>query len=83
MRFFHGKETNMYHGFKSILIAVVLTIVFIPPAYPDDGSTTKQFTVYPIGTIKKDGEKTTVVLDEKYQPGLLGLEDYSHLYVLV
>lgn len=42
----------------------------------------KQFTVYPIGWIRKTDERTTIVVDKKYQPGFLGLEKFSHVWVL-
>jgi tRNA-Thr(GGU) m(6)t(6)A37 methyltransferase TsaA len=46
------------------------------PRHPNES-----FTVHPIGQVKKSDERTWVVLDEKYEPGLLGLEGFSHLYV--
>lgn len=42
----------------------------------------KSFTVYPIGSVKKEGERTTIVLEKKFQDGLLGLEKQSHIFVL-
>jgi len=39
------------------------------------------FKVRPIGRVQKSGNRTRIVLDEKYQPGLLGLDGYSHAYV--
>jgi len=39
------------------------------------------FTVQPIGSVQKAEEKTVIVLDKKHEPGLLGLEGYSHIYV--
>jgi len=35
----------------------------------------------PIGHVRKSEDHTLIVLDEKYQPGLLGLKDFSHIYV--
>ncbi len=43
---------------------------------------TKQFTVYPIGWVRKADGRTTVVVDKKYQPALLGLGQFSHVWVL-
>ena len=40
-----------------------------------------QFTVSPIGRVQKADGRTTIVLDKKYQPGLLGLDGFSHVYV--
>jgi tRNA-Thr(GGU) m(6)t(6)A37 methyltransferase TsaA len=42
----------------------------------------RQFTVYPIGWVRKTGERTRIVVDEKYQAGLLGLADCTHVWVL-
>ncbi|NOZ22489.1 MAG: tRNA (N6-threonylcarbamoyladenosine(37)-N6)-methyltransferase TrmO [Planctomycetes bacterium] len=39
------------------------------------------FSVHPIGTVKKMDGKTTLVLKEKYAPGLLGLDGFSHVIV--
>ena len=42
----------------------------------------KQFTVYPIGWVRKADEQTTIVVDKKYQSALLGLDQFSHVWVL-
>ena len=43
----------------------------------------KSFTLYPIGTVKAEGETATLQLDAAYIPGLDGLEGFSHLVVLL
>jgi tRNA (adenine37-N6)-methyltransferase len=40
------------------------------------------FTVYPIGRVQKTEGHTRLVLDPKYQPGLLGLDGFSHVHVV-
>ncbi|MEW6358773.1 MAG: tRNA (N6-threonylcarbamoyladenosine(37)-N6)-methyltransferase TrmO [Planctomycetota bacterium] len=40
------------------------------------------YSVYPIGTVKKDDKSARLVLKEKYAPGLLGLDGFSHVIVL-
>ena len=40
------------------------------------------FTVRPIGFVRKIGGRTLIVLDKRYQPGLLGLDHFSHAYVI-
>lgn len=40
------------------------------------------FTVYPIGRVEKADGRTRIVVDKKYQAGLLGLEEWSHVQVL-
>jgi tRNA-Thr(GGU) m(6)t(6)A37 methyltransferase TsaA len=42
----------------------------------------KKFTVYPIGWVRKTDERTTIVVDKKYEAGLLGLENFSEVWVL-
>ena len=42
----------------------------------------KSFTLYPIGTVKTEGETAALQLDAAYIPGLDGLEGFSHLVVL-
>jgi len=42
---------------------------------------TRQFTMTPIGSIKKADGKTRIVIEKEYQPALLGLEGFSHIYV--
>ena len=53
------------------------------PSAAEKGQTMKrQFTLYPIGSVVKEDGKTMIVLDKKYQPGLLGLERHSHVTVV-
>jgi tRNA-Thr(GGU) m(6)t(6)A37 methyltransferase TsaA len=42
----------------------------------------KIFTVRPIGHIQKADGRTLIVLEKKYQPGLLGLDGFSHIQVI-
>ena len=42
----------------------------------------KQFKLCPIGKISKENGKTMIVLDKKYQPGLLGLDKQSYVTVV-
>jgi len=40
-----------------------------------------EFKVYPIGHVRKSDDRTLIVLDKKYGPGLLGLDGFTHVYV--
>ena len=40
------------------------------------------FQVFPIGKILKEGGRTFIVLDEKYEQGLLGLDKFSFVTVI-
>ena len=42
----------------------------------------QKYTVYPIGWVRKAEGRTTIVIDKKYQDGLLGLEKFSEVWVL-
>ena len=49
----------------------------------DDGQqANKKFTVYPIGWVRKAEGRTTIVVDKKYQAGLLGLDNFPEVWVL-
>ena len=66
-----------------VLGVFVLAIWSAPPTEADNQQVApKQFTVYPIGQIGKQDGRNTIILDRKYQPGLLGLDGFSHVYVL-
>lgn len=57
-----------------LLRAVVLSGAEAPPQ--------RTFTLHSIGFVQKAGERMAIVVDKKYQPGLLGLEGWSHVHVL-
>jgi tRNA-Thr(GGU) m(6)t(6)A37 methyltransferase TsaA len=40
------------------------------------------YTVWPIGWVRKKADKTYLEIDKKYQPGLLGVEELSEIWVL-
>ena len=42
----------------------------------------KRFVMHPIGWVRKADGKTRIVLEEKYQPGLLGVEKLPEIWVL-
>jgi tRNA-Thr(GGU) m(6)t(6)A37 methyltransferase TsaA len=44
--------------------------------------TEKTFKVHSIGEVQKVEGRTLIVLARKYQPGLLGLEGFSHVQVI-
>ena len=40
------------------------------------------YQVWPIGWVRKDGKRTTIEIESRYQPGLLGLEAGALIWVL-
>lgn len=53
------------------------------PCTSDKGQVMQQqFMLYPIGKVVKENGKTMIVLDKKFQPGLMGLEKHSHVIVV-
>ena len=47
-----------------------------------DVDTEKVFEVYPIGKIVKKDGRTFVVIDKKFEPGLLGMDKLSYVTVI-
>ena len=68
------------------LVLLVVVIMSVSPMQSDDAEAeakpAKQFTVYPIGWVRKTEGRTTIVVDKKYERGLLGLDQFSHVWVL-
>jgi tRNA-Thr(GGU) m(6)t(6)A37 methyltransferase TsaA len=40
------------------------------------------FSVYPIGHVDAEGGRTRIVLETRYQDGLLRLDDFTHVWVI-
>ncbi len=68
-----------------ILFAVIplaVAIVVGTAGFGADEAKQKEFKVYPIGYVRKTDSKTTIVLDKKYEPGLLRMEQQAEIWVL-
>lgn len=39
------------------------------------------YVLNPIGTVQKDEDRTQLIIHKEYQPGLLGLDGFSHIWV--
>lgn len=66
-------------------ITAVFVLILLPgSALSSDKSAAprESFTLYPIGQVKKHAGRTTIVIDKKYQSGLLGLDKYPYIHVL-
>ena len=42
----------------------------------------QSFELYPIGSVKKQEGHTYIVIEKQYEPGLMRLEDFSHVTVI-
>ena len=51
-----------------------------PASEPDPAAA--EFKMRPIGHVKKADDRTWIVLDKQYAPGLLGLDGFSHIHVI-
>jgi len=67
----------------ALLSTAVLLLGCTQPSGSDNTATpTAQFTLHPIGKVVKEQGRTLIVLDPKYQPGLLGVDKLTHITVL-
>ena len=65
-----------------LLWLVVLGVLGVGrSAAGDEQGLPKQFILRPIGQVKKQEDRTTIVLEKQYQPALLGLDGWSHIWV--
>jgi tRNA-Thr(GGU) m(6)t(6)A37 methyltransferase TsaA len=58
-------------------VLVVLVALAGPAAAADD-----VYALHPIGRVEVQGDSTRILLEPQYRPGLLRLEDFSHLWVI-
>jgi tRNA-Thr(GGU) m(6)t(6)A37 methyltransferase TsaA len=66
-----------------VVLALSVTCFLSSAILADEGgaSEEKYLAMQPIGHVRKPEDRTLIVLDESYQPGLLGLEGFSHIHV--
>ena len=71
---------------RGLFFAVAVLILSVCPLQRSKADAqeqqVKKFTVHPIGWVRKTEGCTTIVVDKKYQPALLGLEQFSEVWVL-
>ncbi len=70
----------------STYLMVSATLVLLATAYTvsfgGDEKKPKEFRMTPIGYVRKAAGRTTIVLDKKYESGLLRMEHQSEIWVL-
>jgi tRNA-Thr(GGU) m(6)t(6)A37 methyltransferase TsaA len=74
-------EAIMRSLMNLVTLALALTSFPSSTSFADEVSAEKYLAMQPIGHIRKSDNRTLIVLDEKYEPGLLGLEGFSHIHV--
>jgi len=67
-----------------LLTLVLLGVAFLSPGAfaQEDVDAAKVFKVYPIGKIVKKDGRTFVVIDKKFEPGLLGMDKLPSVNVI-
>jgi tRNA-Thr(GGU) m(6)t(6)A37 methyltransferase TsaA len=63
------------------LAVVIAAASFCAAADDAQDTAATEFKMRPIGHVQKSEDKTLIVLDKEYEPGLLGLDGFSHAYV--
>ena len=72
--------------FRVLIVAIAVLLLVVGCANLSesgkDTTVTQSFRLYPIGSVKKQDGHTYIVIDKKYEPGLMRLEDFSHVTVI-
>lgn len=63
-------------------LSLALLAVIVPRSGTAESEKPTAFKVHPIGYVRKADGRTTIVVDKKYQPGLLRMEHQSEIWVL-
>ena len=68
----------------ALLATGTLVALFVVGARSSGSSEEKpeEFKVRPIGYVRVEGDRTLIVLDKKYEAGLLGMDKLSEIWVL-
>jgi tRNA-Thr(GGU) m(6)t(6)A37 methyltransferase TsaA len=60
---------------------ILFTVIIASNLHAADNAPA-EFKMRPIGHVKKSENQTSIVLNKEFESGLLGLEGYSHIYVV-
>ncbi len=75
-------KTPVFAAFVSLALSSIPVQGANPEPAPGDSAAAREFIVRPVGRVEKEGERFRIVIEEKYQPALLGLERFSHIHVI-
>jgi tRNA-Thr(GGU) m(6)t(6)A37 methyltransferase TsaA len=67
---------------KMCVMIVLLVLLSSSIAHESEQMAEKQFILRPIGSVHKENGHATLVLNKKVEPALLGLDGFSHVWVL-
>ena len=70
---------------RNQILALLLALPFVTQALPSEAQppgSRPVFEIHPIGWVRKADGKTTIELDERYRPALLGVDDLEEILVL-
>jgi tRNA-Thr(GGU) m(6)t(6)A37 methyltransferase TsaA len=65
--------------FRPSIACLVVSLIVVPAVAED--APLGEYAVRPIGKVVKEADRTLIVLDKMYEPGLLGLDGFSHAHV--
>ena len=69
--------------FEVVVIMLIGVSFFVPTAFGQgEGQASEALKVYPIGKVSKKEGRSFIVLDKRYEPGLLGLDRLSSVMVI-
>jgi tRNA (adenine37-N6)-methyltransferase len=75
---------------RQLILAIILVVSFTTTGYAEKHRENRQesrstaiqpICLNPVGTVKKQGEKIFLQIYPEFAPALLGLKDFSHLWV--
>ena len=78
-------EEAAMRGVVAVTLGVLISgVCSVQPAGLGDAQAevVTEYTVHPIGYVRKTEDRTTIVVEEKYKPGLLRMGRLSHVWVL-
>ena len=67
---------------KTCVMILMLVLLCSATACESEQMTEKQFILRPIGSVHKENGHTILLLNKKVEPALLGLDGFSHVWVL-
>lgn len=70
------------HVLAGVLLALGLVAGWAAPSAAEEkAQATPTYSMSPVGWIRKSGGKTFIVIDKRYQPALLGVDELKTLWV--